>query len=185
MIYKSYILEKNIENINENIFLFYGENTGLKDDFKKRVKLINKKAQFYNFTQEEIINNENIFYNEINNISLFGENKFFFISQATDKILEIIKNVEPQTDARKIYLFSEILDKKSKLRSYFEKSKNAACIACYADNEINIKNIISSELKGFSDLSSENIKLIADNCNLDRVKLNNEIHKIGAKKNLR
>jgi len=178
MIYKSYILEKNIENINENIFLFYGENTGLKDDFKKRVKLINKKAQFYNFTQEEIINNENIFYNEINNISLFGENKFFFISQATDKILEIIKNVEPQTDARKIYLFSEILDKKSKLRSYFEKSKNAACIACYADNEINIKNIISSELKGFSDLSSENIKLIADNCNLDRVKLNNEIHKI-------
>ena len=35
MIYKSYLAEQNINGIKENLFLFYGENIGLKEDFKK------------------------------------------------------------------------------------------------------------------------------------------------------
>ena len=35
MIYKSYLLEQNINNLNENLYLFYGENLGLKNDFKR------------------------------------------------------------------------------------------------------------------------------------------------------
>ena len=79
---------------------------------------------------------------------------------------------------RKIFLFSEVLDKKSKLRNYTEKSKKFACVACYEDNEISIKKLINSKLNGFSGLSPYNINLIIEHTNLDRAKLNNELNKI-------
>ena len=178
MLYKSYLIEQNINGLDKNLFLFYGENLGLKNDFKKKIKFKNKGSEILIFNQEEILKNFNLIYNEINNISLFEKNKIFILEQTDDKILEIIKELEPNIDNHKIYLFAEILDKKSKIRSYFEKSKNCGVIACYADNEIGIKKIIMNELKGYEGLSTYNINLIIDNCNLNRVKLNNELEKI-------
>ena len=44
MIYKSYIIEQNISPVlNHKIFLFYGENEGLKKDFKDIIKNKNPK----------------------------------------------------------------------------------------------------------------------------------------------
>ena len=74
MISKSYHLEKNINIPNKNIFLFYGENNGLKNYFKKKLKII-QKNQNNIFFQQEILNNKEIFYNEILNISLFEDKK--------------------------------------------------------------------------------------------------------------
>jgi hypothetical protein len=65
MIYKSYLAEQNINGIKENLFLFYGENIGLKEDFKKIIKLNNKKAEILVFLEEEIIKNEDRFFNEV------------------------------------------------------------------------------------------------------------------------
>ena len=178
MLYKSYLIEQNINNLDKSLFLFYGENIGLKNDFKKIIKFINRKSEILIFSQEEILKNFNLIYNEINNISLFDKNKLFIIEQTDDKILEILKELEPNIDKHKIYLFSGILDKKSKIRNYFEKSKNCGAVACYADNEIGLKKIILNKLKGYTGLSTYNINLILENCNLDRVKLNNEIEKI-------
>ena len=104
--------------------------------------------------------------------------KIYFINDCNDKILELIKENRTIINSKLIYLFSDILDKKSKLRNHFEKSKEATIIACYADNEITIKKIILNKLKGYKGLSTENVNLIIDNCNLDRVKLNNELSKI-------
>ena len=72
----------------------------------------------------------------------------------------------------------EILEKRSKLRSFFENSKEVSVIPCYADNEITIKKIINERLKGFNGLTRENVNIISENSNLDRIKLNNEIDKI-------
>ena len=178
MIYKSYLVEQNISLINENLILFYGENLGLKNEFKKIVKLNNENIEIINFNQEEILKKPDIFYNEILNISLFEKRKIYFINNANDKILEIIKDIEPKIDAQKLYIFSEILDKRSKLRGFFEKGKNCALIACYADNESTIKKIILNKLNKFSGLSTQNINLILEKSGLDRVKLNNELEKI-------
>ena len=38
MLFKSYIVEKNINIINQNLILFYGENIGLKNYFKYALK---------------------------------------------------------------------------------------------------------------------------------------------------
>ena len=92
--------------------------------------------------------------------------------------MDNLKELEEKNIDLEIYLFADILEKKSKLRNYFEKSQNCAAVACYEDNELNIKKIITSRLSGFSGLSTQNINLIMNNCNLDRIKLSNEIEKI-------
>ena len=178
MIFKSYLIEQNNNLNNKNILLFYGENVGLKNEFKNKIKLKNKNSEIIRFNQEEIIKEEEKFVNEIFNISLFDKKKIYFIESSSDKILEVFKNIEDKLSDQKIYLFAEVLDKKSKLRNYFEKSSNIGAVACYADNEISIKKIILDKLKGFEGLSPQNINMIIENTSLDRVRLDNELDKI-------
>ena len=78
MLIKSYIAESNIEVLNKNLNLFYGENLGLKNDFRKKIKLKFKDAEIIYFNQEEILKNNEIIMREINNISLFEKKKIFF-----------------------------------------------------------------------------------------------------------
>ncbi len=178
MIYKSYLLEQNFKTADKNLFLFYGENEGLKNEFKNLIRQNNSESEIIIFNQDEVFKNENNFYNELNNISLFEKEKIFFIDLANDKILNIIKEIEKEPTSPKIYLFSEILEKRSTLRTFFEKTNNCGICACYADNEMSIKQIILKKLRGFKGLSTQNLNLIIDNCNLDRLKLNNELNKI-------
>ncbi len=178
MQYKSYLIEQNISNLDKNIVLFYGENLGLKNDLKEKIKENNDNCEIIRFNQDEIIKNKNLLLNEISNISLFGKKKIFYIFGVSDKFLEIITDLEESVSESKIYLFSDILDKKSKIRNYFEKSSKIASVPCYEDNVISLKRIIQDKLKGFQGLTTQNINLILDSCNLDRIKLNNELQKI-------
>ena len=79
MIYKSYLVEQNINIIKENLILFYGENLGLKKDFKNKIKKRYEDCDFMNTDQEEILKNQNNFFNEINNLSLFNKEKIYII----------------------------------------------------------------------------------------------------------
>ena len=65
MIHKSYLLEQNIKLLDNNIVLFYGENLGLINDLKKKL-IENNKIKILKLTQDEIIKNQNIIFNEIN-----------------------------------------------------------------------------------------------------------------------
>ena len=130
------------------------------------------------FDQKNILENSSILYNELYNTSLFEKNKILFLENVSDRILDLIQDVYINLDNQKIYLFSDILEKKSKLRSFFEKSEKCAVIPCYIDNEITIKNIILEKLKEYDGLTTYNINLILNHITLDRIKLNNEIEKI-------
>ena len=178
MIYKSYIIEENFKSLSKNnLILFYGENEGLKDDFKKIIRLDSKNSEIVNLMQEDLLHNEDSFLNKIFNYSLFDKQKVFLINNANDKILPIVEKIEKKND-QKIFLFSNVLDKKSKLRNYFEKSKSAAVVPCYADTILSLKKIISNKLKNFNNLTLQNINIIIDNCSLNRNKLYNELNKI-------
>ena len=178
MIYKNYLAEQNIEKIDKNLVLFYGENLGQKNDFKSSLKKINENSELLNFNQEEILKNKNLLVKEIINRSLFEKKKTIFIEQVNDQLIKILEEVFDLVDDQKIYLFSDALDKKSKIRNLFEKSNNSYAIACYEDNEITIRKIILKKLNGFKGLSNDNINLIINSCDLNRAKLNNELEKI-------
>ena len=118
MIYKSYLLEESFKAIGKNNFiLFYGENLGLKNDFKNKIKSNSKDAEIVNLLQDEIIKNEETFFSKFLNYSLFDKEKIFIINNINDKILPIIEKIVERKDEQKIYLFSGILDKKSKIRN--------------------------------------------------------------------
>ena len=179
MIFKSYILEKDLKIANNHhVFLFYGENHGLKKDFKEGLKVMNNNKEILNLFQPDIIKNKNILINEISNKSLFNEKKMIFINDINDKILEILEEVFSSIQQENIFLFADNLDKKSKLRNYFEKSKKFGVSACYQDNAITIRKIITDKLRSYKGLSTEIINLIIESTGLDRNKVNNEIDKI-------
>lgn len=176
MQYKSYQIEDDIKKINENIILFYGENIGLQNEFRDKIKE-EKNIDIISFNQQEILSDTNVFFTEINNNSLFVDRKNFIVNMCNDKILEVLKQIK-DLDNQKIFLFADALEKKSKLRGLFEKNKNYALIPCYSDNELTIRKIVLKKLKEFKNLSNFNINIIVENSNLNRIKLNNEIEKI-------
>ena len=68
MIYKSHILEEDINQLRNNITLFYGENFGLINEFKEKIQEINKDKKIIKVNQENILKDQNIIFNEIRNI---------------------------------------------------------------------------------------------------------------------
>jgi DNA polymerase III subunit delta len=185
MIFKSYELKKNRSSIlNNNFFLVYGENLGLKKDIRNfLIKEVNQKdnsVDVINFYESEILDNDENFYNFVYSGSLFSSKKIITIHNATDKLLTKISDIyEKKVEGLLLILFAEILEKKSKLRSFFEKNKKTACIACYLDNERDLGIIVQSELKKNNiNLSREAINLLIEKSNSDRNNLRNEIEKI-------
>ena len=177
MIQKSFIIENNIKLLKNKFSLFYGENVGLINEFKSKIsKVYNNKIIKLN--QSDILNNQNILINEINNFSLFENKKVFFLLDVNDKIFNIIEKIIIKKNENQFFLFSEKLDKKSKLRNFFEKEKTTDIIPCYDDNEISLRKIVSNKLEGYSGLTVQIINFIIDNCSLDRAKINNEVQKI-------
>jgi DNA polymerase-3 subunit delta len=185
MIVKSYQApSKKSDFLKFNFFLLYGENVGLKKDIRK---LITKEVQHKNESVEilflyenEIINNEENFYNSIFGGSLFGDKKIITIYDATDKIIEKLSYIyEKYPKNVSLIIFSETLEKKSKLRNFFEINEKTICIPCYLDNEKDLAKIAQLELKKNNIiLSQEIINLLIEKSNSDRNNLRNEIDKI-------
>lgn len=180
MILKTYIVEQDLKILkNYRSVLLYGENDGIKDDIKSKIKHTHKEAEIINFFEDEILKNKNLLYENINNGSLFNEKKIIFIQSATDKILEeIIYGLQKENDDTKIYIFCDNLDKKSKLRSFFEKEKNLATLPCYTDNEQTLINYVTIGLKGLKGLTGEIINIIINNSGSNRKIIKNELIKI-------
>ena len=178
MIYKSYLVEQNISILKNNIVLFYGENTGLINDLKENIIKNFSNCNIIKFNQEDILKNKNLLLNELHNISLFYQQKIFLIQDISDKALNIIEEIIGDIGENQIFLFSNVLDKRSKLRTFFEKNKNSDIVPCYEDNDLTIKKIISNELKNVVGISPQVVNLLKDVCGNDRSKLKNEIIKI-------
>ena len=185
MIIKSYEVKKNKPIFpKNNFYLLYGENYGLKKDIKKfistEIKQKDESIEILSLYEPEILENDENFYNFVYSGSLFGNKKIITVYESTDKIIEKINDVYKKY-SEKIYLifFSEILEKKSKLRNFFEKNKKTICIPCYLDNEKDLEIIAVLELKKNNIiLSREAINLLIEKSNLDRNNLRNEIEKI-------
>jgi len=177
MILKSHEVNKINQKVN-HLILLYGKNEGLKNEALNI--LAKNKNNILNYEEKEILDNENNFIENILSKSLFEPQKFIVIKRATDKILKIIeelsqKNFEDTT----IVLNSMSLEKKSKLRSFFEKNKTLICVPFYPDNDQTLSKLTYNFLREKKiSISSSNINLIVNKCGGDRETLINELQKI-------
>ena len=178
MILKSYETNKrNIENY--RFFLLYGDNEGLKEELSDIINNCFEGSKF-KYEESEIIKNKDQFNNSIRNKSLFENKKIVTISRCSEKISETIYDIiEDNIKDIIIIINCGILEKKSKLRNFFEKSKISIIIPTYKDTSQSLINIAT---KFFNErkisLSHETINLLVNRSNGDRGNLKSELDKI-------
>ena len=179
MILKSFEIENNIKAILKYKFIvIYGENIGLKEKLKKDIVKLNNKSEIINLYQEDISRNNDVILDEVKNISLFVEDKTIVVNQINERVFNSINSLLDNKENFRIILIGDLLDKKSKLRSLFEKGSNLAIIPCYNDNEITLRRIIETELKNYKNLNSNIINMIINYSNSNRKTIINNIVKI-------
>ena len=181
MIFKFFELKKKkLDNF--NYFLLYGNNSGLiEETINSHLKPI-KTNNIFNYDEDEIFKNPENFEESVFNNSFFENEKLIIISRASDKILKIIKKVvEKNIKDLTIIIKSNILEKKSKLRIFFEKKSNTICIPFYEDNNQTLVSIVQKFLleKNIK-MSSQNINIIVERSNGNRINLYNELNKISS-----
>ena len=179
MILKSYEIDKLNKN-KANFYLFYGKNDGLKKELTEYVLKEEKNVE--NHEEKEILNNTEVFIENILSGSLFESKKVIIVKRASEKIFKIIEDlINRDLKDLKFIIETDNLDKKSKLRSYFEKNKSCVCIAFYPDNQQTLSKLTFDFFrKKKIIISGEDINLIINKSNGDRNNLNNELNKIEA-----
>ena len=179
MIIKHFEISKlNFEK--NKLILLYGTNDGLKNEFINSFlyKLNIKKT--IKFDEKEILANDQIFFDEVLSKSFFDDKKIIQVNRSTDKFLKVLEYIfNKATEETYIIINSEQLEKKSKLRSKFEKEENLVCIPFYNDNNETLSKISSTFFKEINiNISQSNINVLINKCNGDRGLLKKELEKI-------
>ena len=178
MILKFYELNK-INILNKKYFLFYGNNEGLKKEEISKLHVKSKKKLF-KFDEKQILENPESFLEDMYSGSLFENEKFVVINHASEKILKIIQIIiEKNPKDISILINAGQLDKKSKLRSNFEKEKELIAVGFYPDTSETLTKLAQNFIvqKKIS-LSQMNINFVVNKCNGNREFLKNELEKI-------
>ena len=180
MILKSFNLKKYLIKSNTNIFLLYGENTGLIDQTIKDIFLPIFPKSVSNYDESEILRDIENFKSALFNKSFFEDEKLIIINRGTDKILSIIEElIEKKTQDIKVIIKSNFLEKKSRLRKFFEKDENTVIVAYYEDSYQTLYQLVQNFFKEKKlSISSENINLIIDRSKTNRNNIRTELEKI-------
>ena len=167
MIIKSFELNK-INLSTYKTILFYGKNEGLKNQSKNN--LLKNKIITSTYEEKEIIENSNNIVENLNSKSLFENERIILIKRATDKIFKILLEIiDRKIDDLILIIDADNLEKKSKLRSFFEKDKNCICVPFYQDTDQTLSKLAFEFLKKKNiSISNSNLNLILSKCNGDR-----------------
>ena len=179
MIIKAYEHQK-IKKIKNNIFLFYGENDGYKSHVINSIFIDNYKGNVERFDESEILNNFENFISSLINKSFFDDLKLIIISRVSEKIVKLIDELlDRKINDVTIVLNASNLEKKSKLRSIFEKDKKLICVPFYKDDNRTLVQLANNFFKNNKiSISQEIVNLIVERSSGDRINLNNELNKI-------
>ena len=179
MIVKFFELKKNLKS-NINFYLLYGPNSGLIEETINNTLKPNLSINIFNYDESEILSNLDEFKDGIFSKSFFDKDKLIIINRATDKILHIIEEIiDKDIKDLKIIIKSGVLEKKSKLRKFFETNKSVIIIPFYEDNYQSLTSIAQIFFREKKiGISAQNINYIAERAKGNRINLNNELEKI-------
>tara|TARA_B100001057_G_scaffold348072_1_gene349406 strand:- start:572 stop:1564 length:993 start_codon:yes stop_codon:yes gene_type:complete len=178
MISKFYEIAKYKNQI--NYYLFYGENEGQKFDTIESNFNNFTKENTYKYYEKEVLADTQIFFENLYSKSFFEKEKLIIILDVTDKTLSLIEEIiESKIDDIVIILIAKKLDKKSKIRIFFEKEKNVVIIPNYEDTPQTLIMIAQKILNANQvNLSQEHLNFIIERSQGDRINLKNELKKI-------
>ncbi len=179
MIVKFFEIKK-INLKNKKYFLLYGKNEGLIEETIKETLKPNLPKNVYNYEEKEILEDISSFKENLVNKSFFESEKLIIIKRATDKLFGLVEELIDRNiqDISMIFI-SSVLDKKSKIRNFFEKSKNTACIAFYEDNIQTLSMVAQKFLRERKiNISQQDLNILAERAKGDRINLKNELQKI-------
>ncbi len=179
MIIKSFELEK-LKSLKSNIHLIYGNNEGIKYDIINNYYLKNFKGEILNYDEQEILNKKDNFISNLFNRSLFEAAKIIIISRSSDKLVDTITEVlEKKIIDTKIIVKCSNLERKSKLRNFFEKENSIICTPVYEDDSRSLNLVIQNFLKKNNfNLSQEIKNILIERSKGDRINLKNELLKL-------
>ena len=179
MIVKSFELNKKIAD-EYKFFLLYGKNEGLKNEIIQSLFLKDFEGQIDKYDEIDFLKNSEIIINDLLNKSFFESKKILIISRTSDKIFKTVEGIEgKEISDIKIIFKSGILEKRSKLRSYFEKNSNLVTIPFYEDDVRSLTSVIIAFInKHKIKLSRESINLLVNRASGDRENLKIELDKI-------
>ena len=177
MIHKYYQIDE-ISFNKFSVILLHGKNDGLKKE--TILKLIDNKDLILNYEEKEILDNQESFIESIASKSLFENRRYIIIKRASEKILNTIEKIKYENlEDTKIIISTEILEKRSRLRTFFEKHKIFTSIAFFPDNEQVLTKLAFNFLKEKDiPISQSNINLIVGKCSNNRETLLNELNKL-------
>ena len=179
MIIKSFELDK-LNLIKSNLHLIYGNNEGIKEDIINKYYLNNFDGDVLRYEEQEILSNKDEFISSLLTKSLFDNKKLIIISRATDKLFVLFSEfLEKDISDIQIIIKSSTLEKKSKLRSIFEKEKQMICTPVYEDDTRSLNFYIQNFLRENKlNLSQEIKNLLIERSKGDRINLKNELSKL-------
>ena len=179
MIVKYFELKKNVIQ-DKKFFLLYGKNEGLiQETIKTSLKPILSKNIFY-YEEKEILDDINNFKDKLVNKSFFENEKLIIVKRTSDKLFKLIEElIQKNIEDVSIIFVANLLEKRSKVRNFFEKSKDTICVALYEDNIQTLSLIAQKFLRERKiNISQQDINILAERAKGDRINLNNELEKI-------
>ena len=165
---------------NKNFFLTYGKNNGIQDEILNNYFIKDYSKNLLKYEEVEFIDNYDDIVEGLLTKSLFEDNKLIIISRVTDKILKYFEAILNKDISNiKFFLRTGVLEKKSKLRSFFEKNNKVIVIPVYEDDYRSLYSFIEKFLSANKIiLSRESINLLINRSGNDRFNLKIELNKI-------
>tara|TARA_B110000003_G_scaffold276006_1_gene320435 strand:- start:1842 stop:2825 length:984 start_codon:yes stop_codon:yes gene_type:complete len=179
MIVKYFELKK-VDLTKKKFYLLFGNNEGLiNETINETLKPILAK-NILNYDEADILKDIEIFKESLINKSFFENEKLIIINRASDKSLKIVEDIIlKDLDDLSFIISSSALDKKSKLRNFFEKGSNTICIPFYEDNNQTLALITQKFMRDkHINISQQIINIIVERAVGDRINLKNELEKI-------
>ena len=179
MIINSFEVEK-LKSTKVKKILFYGENEGYKNQIINNFFIKNFSENFEKYEENQILNNYEDFFSGLLNKSFFEKDKLLVINRASEKILKLVEEISSKKiDDVTLIINSGILEKKSKLRKFFEKEINTICVPFYSDENKTLASLAYNFLNDKKiSISQEMINVIVERSSGDRQNLYNELIKI-------
>ena len=179
MIVKNFELQKqNLKNF--KFYLIYGSNEGLINEIIKEILAPNLSKNKFKYDEIEILKDLDIFEQSIYNKSFFDNEKLIIINKVSDRILNVIEEIASK-NINDLYfiLLSGPLDKKSKIRKYFETDNQSLCVPVYEDNSQTLSGIVLKFMREkHINISQQVVNIIVERVAGDRNNLKNELDKI-------